>query len=233
MNGLSWCRVADLGTAGSLAGLPGAPPAAARIADIMTPYPITADAGASIAEAIRLMLECHVGGLPVVHRRLLVGIITRADVLDHLLPATRRRWWTVLTDHERLARECQRARGTTVGEVMTRPAISLAPDETLAVAAQLLRDHRIGRLPVVDHGRLVGIVSDADLLQSLAGAQPAPGRSHRARRPATDPGAERERDWAPGPRQETEDVMGDVVYVGLVLGFFALSWAFIALCDRL
>jgi CBS domain-containing protein len=141
-----------------------------RIADVMTPDPIATDVSASIGEATRLMLDYRVGGLPVVHRGLLVGIITHADLVARLVPRKRARWWAVLVDHERLARECQRARGTTVGDVMTRPAFFVAPDHAIEMAARLLRDYRVGRLPVVDHGRLVGIVSHADLLRALIGA---------------------------------------------------------------
>jgi CBS domain-containing protein len=142
----------------------------ARIGDIMTRDPITVEVGASIAEATRVMLESRVGGLPVVYRGLLAGIITQADLVNRLAPRKGGRWWMILTDYERLARECQKARGTTVGEVMTRPAVAVAPDEALEAAVRLLRDHRIGRLPVADHGHLVGIVSHRDLLQALAGA---------------------------------------------------------------
>ena len=163
--------VADLCVPGSLMSPESAPLLATPVGDIMTPAPITAEAGASIAEATRLMLHHRVGGLPVVHRGRLVGIVTQADLVDRLVPRTRARWWMVLTDHERLARDCQRARGATVGEVMTRPVISVAPDDALRVAAELLRDHHIGRLPVADHGHLLGILSRSDLLHALAGAQ--------------------------------------------------------------
>jgi CBS domain-containing protein len=143
----------------------------------MTPAPVTADASASIDEAARLLLHHRVGGLPVVHRGALVGIITRADLVERLVPRKRARWWMVVTDYERLARDCQRARGTTVGEVMTRPVISLPPDADVEAAVHLMRDHRIGRVPVVDHGQLVGIVSHSDLLQALTGAPPRRDRA--------------------------------------------------------
>jgi CBS domain-containing protein len=142
----------------------------------MTPDPITIDVSASTGEATRLMLDYRVGGLPVVHRGLLAGIITHADLVARLVPRKRVRWWDVLIDHERLARECQRASGTTVGEVMTWPAFFVAPDDAIEAAVHLLRDPGIGRLPVVDHGRLVGIVSHSDLLRALIGAPRAEAR---------------------------------------------------------
>lgn len=170
MKALPSCPVADVPSRGSNAGRTAVARLSTRIADVMTPDPIAIDVSASTGEATRVMLDYRVGGLPVVQRGLLVGIITHADLVARLVPRKRRRWWAVLIDHERLARECQRARGTTVGEVMTRPAFFVAPDDAIDAAVHLLRDSGIGRLPVVDHGRLVGIVSHSDLLRALIGA---------------------------------------------------------------
>ena len=61
-----------------------------RIADIMTPAPVAADAGATIEEATRMRLDHRIGGLPVVHRGLLVGIVTQADLVDRLRAAQAR-----------------------------------------------------------------------------------------------------------------------------------------------
>jgi CBS domain-containing protein len=146
-----------------------------RLVEVMTVNPITAPIGVDLDEAARLMLDHRVGGLPVVYRGLLVGILTRADLMERLAPREPPRWWRALIDPERLARRCQRARGTTVGEVMTRPALSLPPDAAIGAAVALMREHRIGRLPVADHGHLVGIVSRSDLLRALASA-PGAGR---------------------------------------------------------
>jgi CBS domain-containing protein len=61
--------------------------------------------------------------------------------------------------------ERARAAGVTAAELMTSPAVTVDPDDTLAVAASLMHDRRVRRLPVVDQaGRLVGIVSRVDLL---------------------------------------------------------------------
>ncbi len=143
---------------------------AMRVGDIMTSVPITADAAMSVDEAARLMLEHGVTGLPVMQGGVVVGVITQADLVMRLGPRDRVSWWKVFIDHERLARECQQARGATVGEVMSRPAVVAAADDPLEIAARLLQEYRIGRLPVLDHGRLVGIVTQSDLLRALVGS---------------------------------------------------------------
>ena len=145
-----------------------------RVGDIMTPAPITADAAMSVDEAARLMLDYGVDGLPVMHGGLVVGVITQADLVVRLVPRSGVSWRTVLIDHERMARECQQSRGATVGEVMSRPAVVVAADDPLAMAARLLGEYRIGRLPVLDRGRLVGIVTQADVLQALVGLLTTP-----------------------------------------------------------
>jgi CBS domain-containing protein len=159
-------------------------PPAKVVADIMTPAPITVDVSTSIAEAARLMVERRVGGLPVIQRGLLVGIITQGDLVERLGPRPHLSWWRVLIDHERLARECQKARGTTVGEVMSRPAIFVAPDDSVEATARLLREHRIGRLPVMDQGSLVGIVTHSALLRTLVRLPSIPGHEQVAGMPA-------------------------------------------------
>jgi CBS domain-containing protein len=152
---------------------PKRPIRAALIAEMMTPMPVTVDAGATILAAARLMLGNDIGGLPVLHHGLVAGIITRTDLVARLVPPERVWWWRVFADQERLARECQRAGEITVGQIMSQPAVIAYPDDTIETAAGLLHRHGIGRLPVVDHDRLVGIVTNSDLLRALV--QGCPG----------------------------------------------------------
>ena len=86
MKSLPSCPVADVPIRRFPSGLTGAPRPAMRIADVMTPDPTTAEVSASVHEAARLMLDHRVGGLPVLHRGLLVGIITQADLVARLVP---------------------------------------------------------------------------------------------------------------------------------------------------
>jgi CBS domain-containing protein len=130
------------------------------------------------------MVAGRIGGLPVLQRGRLVGIITQGDLVARLGPRPHLSWWRVLIDHERLARECQKARGTTVGEVMSRPAIFVAPHDSVEAAGRLLREHRIGRLPVMDQGSLVGIVTHSALLRALVRVPSSPGQERLAGMPA-------------------------------------------------
>jgi CBS domain-containing protein len=140
--------------------------------EVMSRNPITVPAATGLAEALRLMLEHGVSGLPVVDDKAgLVGILTEGDLLRRAEIGTeekRSRWIELLTMPGRLAGDYVRTHARHVGEVMTREVVSVAEDTPLAEVVRLMERHRIKRVPVVRDGALVGIVSRADLLRALA-----------------------------------------------------------------
>lgn len=139
---------------------------------IMTSSPITVDASASIAEAARLMLDNHISGLPVVDANgALVGIVSEGDFLRRgELNTERKRSWLsdFLTSAGTIADEYVRAHGRKVGEVMTSPVTTVSPRATLSDVVKLMERDDIKRLPVVENGKLVGIVARSDLLRALS-----------------------------------------------------------------
>jgi CBS domain-containing protein len=146
----------------------------AVVADAMTRTVVTVKAGCPVHEAARLMLERRIGGLPVVEAtRTMIGIVTARDLVARLERRGRPGWWASLLGAERLARQYQRSAGTTVGEVMSRPVVTVAPDTPIATAIARLDEHGIGRLPVVADGVLIGILSRLDLVRLVA-APPTP-----------------------------------------------------------
>jgi CBS domain-containing protein len=146
-----------------------------KVEDIMTRTVVTVSPEVSIHEAARLMVEHHVSGLPVVDGSgRVTGILSEGDLIIRQRGRPRLPWWRAFfLDGERLAREYQKAEGTTVAEVMTRAVIWVSPDLPVSAAAAVLEHHRIRRAPVIAAGVLVGIVSRGDLVKALAAA-PAP-----------------------------------------------------------
>lgn len=143
-----------------------------KAAEIMTARPITVEPEASVKTAVRLMLQHRISGLPVVNGAgSLVGIITEGDLLRRAETETQRRrprWLEFLIGPGRLATEYVQASGRRVGEVMSRSLHTIAEDASLQDVVQAMETHRIKRLPVVRDGKLVGIVSRANLVHALA-----------------------------------------------------------------
>ena len=155
-----------------------------KVKEIMTKDVIAVAPKTSIHEAARLMADHGVSGLPVVDEEgSVVGIVSEGDLILRQKPRERAPWWRLFfRDSERLAREYQKAHGTTVGEVMTRSLIAVSPDLPIESVALVLDQHRIRRVPVIADGKLAGIVSRGDLIKALsaapepAGAQPSDDR---------------------------------------------------------
>jgi CBS domain-containing protein len=149
---------------------------AQRVADVMTPNPVTVQPDTPLSQVIALLADRRISGLPVVDRaHRLVGVISEADLLWQLTGVMPPAYITVLDSVIMLknplsyTRDLHRALGQTVAEVMTSPAVSGLPDLTLPEAAQMLRERR--RLPVVDGmGHLVGIITRGDIIRVMARA---------------------------------------------------------------
>ncbi|HMF20520.1 MAG TPA: CBS domain-containing protein, partial [Pseudolabrys sp.] len=139
-----------------------------RAADVMTVQPVSVSPDASILEAIRVMLQRRFSGLPVVDASgALVGIVTEGDLLRRTETGTQRkrpRWIEFLIGPGRLATEYVHASGRKVREVMSQDVQAVTGDTPLEEIVRLMERHQIKRLPVVDSGKLVGIVTRANLL---------------------------------------------------------------------
>jgi CBS domain-containing protein len=118
---------------------------AKNIRDAMTEYPRSIGASESVVEAARLMRDEHIGSLPVTEGGRLVGMITDRDLTT------------------RVVAEAAGPETTSVGDVYSRDLISVEPNNDLEEALQLMARHQVRRLPVVENGRLVGMVAQADI----------------------------------------------------------------------
>ena len=121
---------------------------ALKVRDTMTGSPRSIDASTSVVEAAQLMREGHIGSLPITADEQLVGMITDRDIAMRVVAEA--------ADHT----------NTSVGDVSSRDVVTVEPDEDLDEALQLMARHQVRRLPVVENGRLVGIVAQADIALS-------------------------------------------------------------------
>jgi acetoin utilization protein AcuB len=119
----------------------------------------------SVQRARQLIEERRVNQLPVVAKGRLMGIVTDRDVRD----ASPSVFDFNVFGEPRKARRPPDTSAITVDRVMTRNPLTLTPDDTVFSAAALMRQHRVGALPIVEDGRLVGILTRSDLLAALIG----------------------------------------------------------------
>ena len=143
-----------------------------RAADLMTSEVITVSEDASVQDAAKLMAERGISAVPVVDReRRVVGIVSEGDLLHRAETGTeqRRSWWLeIVASTNQLAGEYVKSHSGNVKDVMTRDVISVTEETAVADIAILLETNRIKRVPVLRAGKLVGIVSRANLVRALA-----------------------------------------------------------------
>jgi len=113
------------------------------VADYMTTEVVRIEIPGNRDDVLKILKRTGISGVPVLKERRLVGIITRKDLL-------------------------RKSDETQLGLLMTRDPVTVSPDTSVQEAARLLIEHNIRRLPVVDGGELVGLVSVADLIHALA-----------------------------------------------------------------
>jgi len=143
-----------------------------RVKDVMTRKVICIGADEPILKAARLMLQNRISGLPVMDKEgELIGIVTEGDFLRRGELATQRRrpkWLEFIVGPGKLAEEYAHSAGRKVEEIMTLGPWTIAEDETLEAVVELMERRHVKRLPVTRGGRMVGIVSRANLMHALA-----------------------------------------------------------------
>jgi CBS domain-containing protein len=128
-----------------------------------------------VREVALLMLERRISGVPVVDgEQRVLGIVSEGDLIrrpeidtDHAPKG----WLGLFLSDEERARDFVKSHGRKAREVMTRPAIGVAPDTPLAEVVRLMERHRIKRLVIVEGGKLAGLVTRADLLRAVVAHQ--------------------------------------------------------------
>ena len=143
-----------------------------KVSDVMTRDVVSIAPDASVMQAVRLMLQHRISGLPVIDAAgKLQGVVTEGDFLRRVETGTERkrsRLVEFLLGPGRLATEYVHASGRKVDEVMTPDVRTVSEDETLEKVVHLMERHRIKRLPVVRGDKVVGIVTRQNLMRALA-----------------------------------------------------------------
>ena len=136
-----------------------------RVEQLMSVPPATVAPGDSLHIADGIMSMGVVRHLPVVKDGELVGLVSQSDVLRS--PALLAPLFGMTVDSKAALRALR------VEDAMSSPVFTIGPDASIQDAAARLLDHRVGCLPVLEEGRLVGIVTTSDLLRAVAHSAPA------------------------------------------------------------
>lgn len=151
-----------------------------RALDVMTTQVITVSPETAVQELAKVLSERAISGVPVVDsENRLVGVVTEGDLLhraetgtEHRTGHRRSRWLDSLASDRELARDYVKSHGRAVKDIMTRDVVSVSETTDLGEVADLLETRRIKRVPVLRDGKLVGIVSRANLVRALAATAP-------------------------------------------------------------
>jgi CBS domain-containing protein len=139
-----------------------------NVKDVMTTEVLTVSPETSLKDVARLLSEHRISGLPVVDERgAVVGVVSEGDVLFKEGGPDSRGPLPWRLDPRGTAHRAKLA-ARTAGDAMTSPAVTVQEWRTVASAAKVMLDERVNRLPVVEHDRLVGIVTRADLVRAFA-----------------------------------------------------------------
>ena len=138
--------------------------------DVMVSHVITVGPELDVKAVANTLVANGISAVPVVTiDGSIVGIISEGDLMRRIVSGAKRsRWLETFSSAEQLMADFVRAHGRKAKDVMTRQVISISPDTSLQEIANLLEKHGIKRAPVIENGRLVGIVSRADLVRALA-----------------------------------------------------------------
>jgi len=117
-----------------------------QVKDAMNPKVVVANKSISVKEAARIMAKLRIGSLVILENEKIIGIITESDIIRKI----------VATGND--------PAGTLIEQVMTENVITLDIEKDLGDACQLMVDHKIKRLPILQDGKLVGIITTTDII---------------------------------------------------------------------
>lgn len=151
-----------------------------RVRDVMNTKPIAVQVTDTVGNASKTMKANKISGMPVLDKEKVVGVVSESDILKLLsveeeegslwLPSPFEVFeipFRDLVKWERMHTAAEDISKKRVSEVMSRSVHEIEPDISVEEAAAIMTNHRINRLPVVEDGRLVGIITRGDIISGL------------------------------------------------------------------
>ncbi|HMK37285.1 MAG TPA: CBS domain-containing protein [Desulfomonilaceae bacterium] len=143
-------------------------------ADIMTSEVITVTPQTTLRDLARIFSEKNINGVPVVDDDgNVLGVICESDLVSQNKPLHIPTVFVILDsvipleNPWRMERDFKRLAATTVGDIYSRPAITVSPEADIAEIARIMSDKKMYTIPVVKHGKLAGVIGKADIIKSV------------------------------------------------------------------
>jgi len=145
-----------------------------KVADVMTRDVITVTPETPLRELASILSEKHINGVPVVDDKgNVLGVVCESDLVNQNKPLHIPTVFVILDsvipmeNPWRLQKEFKRLAATTVEDIYSKPAVSVNPDTDLSEVARIMSERKFYTLPVIEGGKLVGVVGKADVIRSL------------------------------------------------------------------
>jgi len=142
-----------------------------KVSDVMTRDVVTLTPEQTLEEAAKLLIQQGVSGVPVVKGSTVVGMLSERDILDTRTSPRPPRYLELLggiiylDNVEEFQHKLQKTVATRVEQIMTREVVTVDKDAPLEEAVRLILDNRVNRIPVLEDGHLVGIITRTDVLR--------------------------------------------------------------------
>jgi CBS domain-containing protein len=140
--------------------------------DVMTRNVVSVSPDTTVAELVNVLLTRNISGVPVIDADgTLVGVVTEGDLVRRAELGTERKrggWIAFFTATATMAEDYVKSHGTKVSDLMTPTVVAVPPDAPLSEVANLMEERHVRRVPVVEDGKVIGIVSRANLLRAWA-----------------------------------------------------------------
>ncbi len=155
-----------------------------KIRDVMNENVITCKPSDPVSTLARLFKENHISGMPVVENGKVVGIVSETDLLKLFeIPEISGELWLPspfevieipirnLVRLEEFKKALEDMKMKPVKDIMKKSVHSISPEDTLEKASTMMVKHKVNRLPVIENGRLVGIVARSDIIKGLSAVE--------------------------------------------------------------
>jgi CBS domain-containing protein len=146
-----------------------------KVSEIMTREVITVTEETSLRELSRIILEKGINGVPVVDENgSVIGVVCESDLIEKDKPLHIPTVFVILDSFIplenpfRLEKEFKRITATKVGDIFSAPPVMLGPDDDVSKAAEIMTERKYYTIPVVEDGKLVGVLGKADILREMS-----------------------------------------------------------------